>query len=113
MAKKDVEQYYNLVCKQHVDMTNAIKELSKEVETGMAPPELLDTLKKTAQPLMQNYQRISYIMFLLNEPKRTKKKAKYKKQLERKIKALPKEDSLESTLRENTETINNIKNIKL
>lgn len=113
MAKKDVEQYYNLVCKQYVDMTNAIKELSKEVETGMAPPELLDNLKKTAHPLMQNYQRIAYIMFLLNEPKRSKKKAKYRKQLKNKLSTLSEEDSLENSIKENAEAINAVKNIKL
>ena len=109
MSVKHVIKYYNEVCDQYKDMLNEIKEFEQEAEKGLIEPERLDKIKETIQPLMNNYQRISYIIFLLNQPNKKEKIAKYKKQNQKLLEKLNKDNSLEATLEENEQVISDLK----
>lgn len=109
MSKKHVEQYYNEICDQYMEMQQNIKDFEQIAMEGMIEPERLDEIKKNIEPLMVNYERISYIMYLLNKPNKKEKLKVYEKQNKKILKKLNKNNSLENTLNENTNCINTLK----
>lgn len=109
MSVKDVKLYYDKVCNQYLEMKKEIKDWEIEASKNMVDPERLKNLKDMIVPLMKNYERWSYIMFLLNQPTRKKKQSKYKKQYQKSISKLNKDNSIEATIKENESVINNIK----
>lgn len=111
MAKKDVERYYLEICEQQKEMLENVKEMEEECQKGMVAPERLKQLKDMTEVFNQNYKRISYIMFLLNQPAKKEKVKKYNNQNKKKIEKLGKENSLGAVLEENKKVIENIKNI--
>jgi hypothetical protein len=103
MSVKEVKRYYSQICDQYQEMINDIKDLEKEAEQGLIEPERIERLKEQIAPIKQNYERWSYMMFLLNEPKRKSKKANYIRRSKKLIENLDPENSLESVLAENEE----------
>lgn len=79
MAKKHFDEYYNSVCKQYFELKKCLEDMSKEVEEGMVSPERLENLKLTINPVITNYQNLSYIKYLLDKPKKKQKQRKYDK----------------------------------
>ena len=80
MAIRDVEKYYNEMSLQLKSLKQEIAEMEEDVKNEVMPPEFLDDLKTLIQPLMTNWERISYFMFLLHKPTKKSKEAMYKKQ---------------------------------
>lgn len=111
MSKRDVQKYYEQICEQRLEMLNNIKEFEEECQKGMIAPERVQQLQEMVQPFNQNYERISYIMFLLNQPIKQERKEKYKKKIEKLKENLQKENSTEAVLEENKQVIENVKNI--
>ena len=105
MAKRHVEEYYNQVCNQWLAMQNELNDFAEEARKGLFPPEKLEEIKKSIQPLKTNYETLSYIMFLLNMPNRKKKERKYINS--NKINT---ERSRENVLAEGENVLNNLKN---
>ena len=110
MSKKDVIEYYKTISKQREEMLQNLKDFEKECENGMIEPERIETIKENIQPLLRNYERISFIMFLLNQPNKLENKKKYNEKIKEKIEKLKPENSLESVIKENNEVINKTKN---
>lgn len=110
MSKKHVEQYFKTIADQYSEMLDLLKELEQQYETNIIEPERLDKIKESIVPLKTNYQRISYIMYLLNMPNRKEKQTKYKKALEAKQ---YKEASLQKVKDENDSVIDNLKGFKI
>lgn len=108
MSIKHVEEYYNQICKQYQEMLQDIQDIEKECAEGIVEPERIDRLKDQIAPIKINYERWSYIMFLLHQPNRTSKIKKYQKQNARLLENLSKENSLESVLKENETAIKSI-----
>ena len=77
MAKRHVEEYYNTVCNQWLAMQNELNDFAEEARKGLFPPERLEQIKETIQPIKTNYETLSYIMYLLNMPNRKEKESKY------------------------------------
>ena len=102
MAKKHIIDYYNQICEDYHEMIETLKDMEKECEQGIISPDRVDQLKRMIEPIKINYNRISYIMFLLNMPQRDKKKAKYIKQ--NKI-SIPEEDTLDGVREENKQAL--------
>ena len=73
------KEYYNKVCDQYHDMLNEIRDFEEEAKKGLIEPERLDEIKKNIQPLINNYQTLSYIIFLLNQPNRQSKEKAYQR----------------------------------
>lgn len=108
MSVKDVRDYYDKVCEQYLEMKSELADFTEEANKGLIEPERIEQAKQAIQPLMNNYERISYIMFLLNQPANKKKVARYKKQQKKKIANLSENNSLDAVLKENECSIKNI-----
>lgn len=79
MSKKDFDKYYAEVKGQYLEMLNELEDLSIVSNEAMVSPETIDNLKKFIEPLKQNYLTLSYVAFLLDQPRRTHKIEGYKK----------------------------------
>lgn len=110
MSKKHVEEYFKVIADQYSEMIDLLKELEQQYETNIIEPERLDKIKESIIPLKTNYQRISYIMYLLNMPNKKEKQKKYIKALEVKQ---DKEGSLQKVKTENDTVIDNLKGFKV
>lgn len=69
MSVKDVKDYYDEVCQLRSDFIAELKDFEELANNNMFPPERLDGIKESIQPLMRNYEMLSYVMFLLSKRK--------------------------------------------
>lgn len=111
MSVKDFKKYYNEICDQYLEMKSELKDFEQECAKGLFEPERLDTIKETIRPLMDNYERVSYIMFLLNQPTRKEKIKKYEQQNKKLLSNLKQSNSLEAVKEENKQVIEDLKKI--
>lgn len=111
MAVKDLRNYYNKVCNDYKEMLDEIKIFEKELEQKIVPPEAVDNMKRIIEPLLANYQQISYIMYLLNMPNKNSKKEKYKNQQKKMIQGIEKENTTEAKLAINKEVLERLKSL--
>lgn len=74
MSIKDVRKYYTQVEQQFFEMNQTAKELNEECSKGNIPQSMVDQAEQMVLPLKQNYERLSYIMYLFNKPNKDKKK---------------------------------------
>lgn len=109
MALKHIMEYYNQVCDDYREAIDTIKDFEKEVQQGIVEPERIDLLKQNLQPLLTNYEQISYIIFLLNKPAKKEKEKKYLNQNKKVLSKIKKENTSESLLLENKEVIKRLK----
>ena len=103
MSVKAVRDYYNQICDQYSEMLQDIRDFEEEASRGLIEPERVERLKDQIAPIKQNYERWSYMMFLLNQPQRKSKQRKYESQNRRLLKTLDPQNSIESTIAENEE----------
>ena len=112
MSVKALENHYTQVVEQYHEMVENLKDIEKEFSEGLVPPEFVDNLKKQIEPIKNNYEQWSYIMFLLHEPQRKAKKEKYRKMIDAKIKQLNKKNSPEARLEAGKDALNGMREIK-
>ena len=112
MALKDLKNYYNEVCDQYYEMLENLKDFQKDQEEGLVEEDRMEEIKQNIKPLMDNYERISYLMFLLNKPARKEKVKSYEKRNKKLLQKLSKENSLEKMRKENKEILDYTKNLK-
>lgn len=103
MSLKHVNRYYKQICEQYTEMINDIKDVEKEAERGLIEPERIERLKDQVAPIKQNYERWTYMMFLLHQPNRKEKIKKYQRQNAKLMSQLSKANSLEAVIDENIE----------
>lgn len=84
-------------------MINDIKDIETEAEQGLVEPEFIDRLKQQVAPIKLNYERWSYMMFLLHQPNRKEKLSRYQKQNRKLLNKLSPQNSLQAVLEENEE----------
>ena len=114
MSVKDVKLYYDEVCQQRQEMLNEIHDFEEECQKGLIEPERLDQIKETIQPLLNNYQTLSYIMFLLNKPVKKSKESKYLSQNKKFLKQINKQFTKDGIKTQNQQVLKNLKdNIKV
>ena len=101
MSVKAVRKYYDQICEQYHEMIELIHDLEKEAEQDLVEPERIERLKEQVAPIKQNYERWTYMMFLLNQPERNSKHEKYKRQNSRLLQNLDKQNDLDSVFEEN------------
>ena len=65
----------------------------------MVSPEQIENIKKTIQPIKDNYMTMSYVAHLLNIPNRKRKKATYEKQNYNKLSKLDKSKSCDNMIK--------------
>lgn len=111
MAVKDIKNYFNEVCNQYHEMLEEIRDFEKEAEQGLIEPERLDKIKDSIKPLVNNYQTLSYIMFLLNKPSRKEKHKRYEQQNKKLLSKIEKEFTKDGIIEENSKVIKNLQDI--
>lgn len=84
MARRHLVQYFVELESNYAQMLEDVNELEKSYKSGNMDYEryaqLRDALTPEIEPLKEEYERLSYIMFLLNIPNRVKKEDRYKKE---------------------------------
>lgn len=109
MAVKDVREYYEQVTNQYVEMKRVLNELETVPELkASAAYQNIDSIKAQVAKLQENYNRLSYIIFLLNEPTKKSKKERYIKREQKKLSKIPKEDRKDAVLEENKNILTNL-----
>lgn len=74
MAKVDVNTYFLQVQEQYLKMRRIIEEFNEELKTKRITQEQYDKTRKQYDIIEANYERLAYIMMLLNQPKKKKGK---------------------------------------
>lgn len=80
MARRHVIKYYKEVQDQYIEMLHQADEFEKALKDEFITQEQITQYKEIVAKLKENYERLSYIMFLLNMPNKKSKEARYKKQ---------------------------------
>lgn len=76
MAKRDVNLYYLQVQKEYLEMVDSLKDVQEAYETGYIDYERFQQAMQDIETIRANYERLSYIMFLLRKPAPRKKRAR-------------------------------------
>lgn len=106
MAKRDVNLYFAQMESQYFEMLENLKDVQEEAQQGNIPPEEYEQLKKDVELLKSNYERLSWIMMLLNKPARKgNEKADMNKEWYQYLKGASKEAILD----ENRDILANLK----
>lgn len=108
MSVKAVRKYYDQICEQYCDMLENIRDFELEAQKGLIEPERVERLKEQIAPIKQNYERWSYMMFLLNQPARKSKHRRYADQNRKLLRSLDKANSIEATIAENEAAMKHI-----
>ena len=85
MSVKHVKAYYEEVCNQYHEYLEELRDFEQLCMQGLVPPEQIDNAKKLIEPLKDNWMKLNYIIWLLNQPNKKDKIAKYKKQVPKPI----------------------------
>lgn len=111
MAVKDVVKYYKEVSKQYFDMIDELKDLEKEASQNLVTPEQVDQMKTMIEPLRGNYMTLAWVMHLLKQPTKKKKKYLYNKKRRMFTETLDKARSKEAVIDEGKQVIADIKDV--
>lgn len=103
MAKKHVDEYYNQITNQYHEMLQDIKDFEQDCAKGLVEPERVERLKEQIAPIKQNWERWTFMMFLLNKPTRESKVPRYRQQNKKLIARLDKKNTVNATIHENEE----------
>lgn len=107
MSVKHIEQYYNEVRNNYLEMQKTLHCMEEEIAKKMMPPEALDNMKKMMSALVDNYQKLSYIMYLLHKPNKKQKQRGYEKRNKELLKRCAGKDS-SFVVKQNKECIENL-----
>ena len=111
MSIKHVENYYNEARKTYIDMQNTLHIMEKEASEGLVLPETVSQMKQMIAPLMDNYQKLSYVMFLLHQPTKKDKQKGYEKRNHKLLKECSGKDS-KYVINQNKKSIEQLSNLK-
>lgn len=111
MSVKHVKKYYKEICEQYLELCEDLNDAEELFRSHVWSEERYNEIKTMIQPLMQNYERISYIMYLLYLPNKTPKKKKYEERMSKALKDLNKSNSLEAVKEENKNILSKVGNL--
>lgn len=80
MARRDVVNYYISVQNQYFEMLDDIKDFDEALKLGKFTQEQYEQALTLVEKVRDNYNMWSYMILLLNEPSKKKKKANFKRQ---------------------------------
>lgn len=72
MSKSHVNLYFLQMESQYFEMLENLKDVEEEAQQGNIAPEEYEQIKKEVDLLKTNYERLAWIMMLLNKPARKK-----------------------------------------
>lgn len=73
MAKKHVNLYFLQCQNDYFEMLDNLKEFKELAQNGHVSQEEYDQMLREVDLVRANYERLAYIMLLLNKPKNDKK----------------------------------------
>ena len=79
MSVKHIKEYYNKVCEQYHDFLEELRDFETLCNEGLVAPEMIEQAKRTIEPLKDNWEKLNYIIFLLNKPNNKSKQDRYSK----------------------------------
>ena len=79
MSVKHVKEYYDNVCNQYHEFIEELKDFEQLCNEGMVAPEIIEQAKQAIEPLKDNWQKLGYIIYLLNKPNKKSKQDRYDK----------------------------------
>ena len=77
MALIDVKEYYYTMLNQYLEAKNDLKDFESALQDGYITEDRLVGVQEEVEKLKSNLDRIQYIMYLFELPKRKGKKAKF------------------------------------
>ena len=80
MAVKDVREYYYNLLMQKIEMTQDLADFEQAFKDGYITEDKLAEAKEQVEIIEANFNRVGYIMYLLEMPNRESKKVKWRKQ---------------------------------
>lgn len=110
MAIRDVKHYYYTMQNQYLLMKADLKDFEEGLKSGYITEDQLTEFQEDVAKVEQNFHRLGYIMFLLEQPNRASKKNSYIKHNEKLIAYF--EDrgaTVEKVVDENFSTIQHIR----
>ena len=108
MSVKHVLDYYNQVGDDYLEMRENLKDMEEALANKLVTPEQVEQIQQMLQPLMVNYQTLSYIVYLLKLPRKEVKKERDVK-LKKRLLELAGNRTQENVLKEDKETIELLK----
>lgn len=112
MAVRHVREYYKLMEQQYLDMLQNVKDFDELLKQGVVPEEVMQQAKSMLDAMKSNYDRLSYIMLLLNQPNRNKKEKNYKKSISNELDFLVSNNATQcSVFVENEDVLKNFKKL--
>lgn len=106
MAKIDVNLYFAQMESQYFEMLENVKDIEEEAQNGNIPPEEYEQLQREVDLLKTNYERLAWIIMLLNKPAR---KGNEKADVNREWYQYLKGASKEAVINENKDILANLK----
>lgn len=110
MSVKHIREYYERMVSDYTEMKNVLKEMEKlsdsNASTALAN---IESIREQVKILEANYNRLSYIIFLLNQPNKEAKKDRYFKREQKALNKIPITDRKEAVEAENTQVIETLK----
>ena len=79
MAVRDVREYYYTMQAQLLEMKADLADFEEALKNGYITEDKMQVALEEVAALQLNYDRLTYIMYLLEMPARKTKKAKYNK----------------------------------
>lgn len=112
MSVKHIREYYSTIATQYLVMKDTLKQLEESAkedeEVAKNMLQNITNIRQQVNLLKSNYDRISYLIYLLDMPNKKEKKKKYRNRIKLNIDT---KDTAESVKQENDDIINNIKNM--
>lgn len=78
MAVKDVKHYYHSMLRQYLEMKADLADFEQAFADGFITEDQLELAKDDIAQIEINYNRLTYIMYLLELPNRSSKKSMHK-----------------------------------
>lgn len=68
MALRDVRDYFFSIEKMYIQMKNTVERINEELSQGNVTEEEALKCQGMMKPLLDNYNRVAYIMYLFQKP---------------------------------------------
>jgi hypothetical protein len=83
MALVDVKSYYYKMLAQYLEMKADLADFEQALQDGFITEDQVVEAKEEVNKLEENYHRLTYIMYLLEMPKRPSRRKKFEKSNEK------------------------------
>lgn len=110
MSIKHVREYYERMVSDYTEMKTVLKEMEKLSDSNASKALAnIEVIREQVKVLEANYNRLSYIIFLLNQPNKETKKGRYLQREQKRLNKIPVSDRQEAIEAENVQVIETLK----